>query len=369
MTHFVETRSLMSKRKAAFARPTTGARLISVGVAVPPRRYTQEQVLELFQETDPRVRRLFCNSHIKTRFLYLPEPVNGKIPEETNQQLIDKHLRGALEIGPQAIEQALQPLGLAPYDVDFLCCISSTGLLVPGLTAHLIKQMGFRENVHRVDILGMGCNAAVNGLQTVTAFCRSQPGRIGLMLCVEVCSAAYVPHRKLSSAVVNSLFGDGAAAAVLRYDKRDTWESGPVLIDFEPQIVTDSIDAMRYELEGTKLSFYLDRDIPYVIGQNVEKPIYRLLGRHGLRIRDIDHWIIHSGGKKVIDAIEYNLGLTDHDVRHTLSVLRNFGNLSSGSVLFSFKELVREGVIRERDLGVVIAMGPGTSIETALLSW
>jgi alkylresorcinol/alkylpyrone synthase/polyketide synthase Type III len=169
--------------------------------------------------------------------------------------------------------------------------------------------------------------------------------------------------------VVNSLFGDGAGAAILRCDESDTWETGPIVADFEPHIVTEAIDAMKYELDGTKLSFYLDRDIPYVIGRNVEKPIQRLLGRHGLRIRDVDHWLIHSGGKKVIDAIEYNLGLTDYDVRHTLSVLKNHGNLSSGSVLFSFKELRREGAIAEGDIGVLIAMGPGTSIETALLTW
>ena len=126
---------------------------------------------------------------------------------------------------------------------------------------------------------------------------------------------------------------------------------------------------MKYNLEDTKLSFYLDRDIPYVIGKNVEKPINRLLGRHGLKRRDIDHWIVHAGGKKVIDAIEYNLGLSDRDMRHTLSVLRNYGNLSSGSILFSYKELCGEQVVHEGDLGVAIAMGPGTSIETALLVW
>jgi polyketide synthase Type III len=362
-------RTLASRHKAAFRRPTVGTRIASVGTATPPTRYTQEQVLELFGEKNPKIRRLYCNSHIKTRFLYLPEPVDGTMPDETNEQLIQKHLAGCLEIGPQAIEQALQPLGLAPYDVDFLCCVSSTGLLVPGISAHLIKRMGFRENVWRADLLGMGCNAAMNGLQVVTGLATSQPGKTGLLLCVEVCSAAYVYTNKLSTAVVNSLFGDGAGAAVIRVQEDDTWEMGPMLVDFEPHIVTEALDAMKYELEGTKLSFYLDRDIPYVIGREVEKPVHRLLGRHGLRVRDIDHWVIHSGGKKVIDAIEYNLGLSDYDVRHTLNILKNYGNLSSGSVLFSYKELRREGVVDEGDLGVLIAMGPGTSIETALISW
>ena len=365
----IEVQRIVSPRKAAFHRPAAGPRILSVGTATPPKKYTQEEVLDLFQERNPKIRSLFKASHIGSRYLYLRDPVDGRMPEETNQELLDRHLDGALEIGPQAIEECLRPLGLAPYDIDFLCCVSTTGFLCPGITAHLIKKMIFRENVQRIDMLGMGCNAGVNGFQAVTAFARANPGKLGLLLCVEICSAAYVYNVNLVTAVVNSLFGDGAAAVVVRHDDADTWRQGPVVADFEPHIIPEALMAMRYTLENSKLSFFLARDIPYEIGANVEKPVNRLLGRHGLKRKDIDHWVIHSGGAKVIDAVEYNLGLTDHDMRHTLGVLRNFGNLSSGSILFSFKELCREGVIREGDLGVIIAMGPGTSIETALLTW
>ncbi|MBI4270371.1 MAG: type III polyketide synthase [Candidatus Rokubacteria bacterium] len=365
----IATRRIVSSRKAAFRRPATGPRILSVGAATPPRKYTQDDVLELFQEKDPKVRSLFTSSHINTRYLYLPDPVDGRMVEETNQELLDKHLNGALEIGPQAIEECLRPLGLAPYDIDFLCCVSTTGFLCPSLTAHLIKKMIFRENVRRVDILGMGCNAGVNGLQAVTAFAAANPGKVALLLCVEICSAAYVSNRSMVTGVVNSLFGDGAAAVAVRQDGGDAWQAGPLVVDFESHIIPDAIMAMRYTLEDTKLSFFLGRDIPYEIGANVEKPVSRLLGRHGLKRKDIEHWVVHSGGAKVIDAVEYNLGLTDHDVRHTIGVLKNYGNLSSGSILFSFRELCREGVVREGDLGVTIAMGPGTTIETALLVW
>jgi predicted naringenin-chalcone synthase len=365
----IDLRFKMSARRSRFQQPVVGPRLRSVGTATPPRRFSQQDVLALFGEDDPRIRRLFLNSHIQTRHLFLPEPQNGLLPDETNQQLIDKHRNGALAIGPEAVRDCLEPLGLEPFDVDFLACVSSTGFLCPGLTAFLIQEMGFRPNVRRLDILGMGCNAAMNGLQATTAFAKAHPGKLGLMVCVEICSAAYVRNKSISTAVVNSLFGDGCAAVAITHDSGDGPDDGPLLFDFEPHIITDHIGAMRYDLDGGKLSFYLDRDIPYVIGRNVEKPVHRLLGRHGLKPRDIDHWLVHSGGKKVIDAIEYNLGLTDHDVRHTLHVLQNYGNLSSGSILFSLKELHREGVVEPGDLGVVIAMGPGTSIETGLLAW
>jgi 3,5-dihydroxyphenylacetyl-CoA synthase len=346
-----------------------GARLVSVGTAVPSRSYTQQEVLAWSNETDPKIQRLFRNSHIERRSLYLPEHVDGRPPIESSQDLIDKHLRGALDIGPQAVHGALAPLGLTPADVDFLVCVSSTGFLCPGISAHVIKHMGFRQDIQRLDIVGMGCNAAVNGLQATTALAQTRPGRVGVMLCVEVCSAAYVNSPQMSTAVVNSLFGDGAAAIVVRADDNDPWTLGPRILDFEPFILTDAIGAMRYDLEDSKLSFFLDRDIPFVIGRHVPIPVQALLGRHGLRIEDIDHWLVHSGGKKVIDAIQANLGLPEQAFRHTREVLRTQGNMSSGSVLFSLHALQREQVVQPGDVGVLIAMGPGTSIETALLAW
>jgi len=358
-----------SDKKSKFTCPQSGPRIISVGTANPPRKYTQKEIVDLYGETNRRLTQFFFTSHIQTRHLYLPEPVDGRLPDESNQELIDKHLKGTLEIAPKAIEESLKPHGLSPYDIDFFCALSSTGFLCPGITAHLTKAMGFRENVYRADILGMGCNAGLNGLHHVAALTKANPGKLGLLLCVEICSAAYVYNRTVTTAVVNSLFGDGVAAALVRMSDTDSWEKGPIVADFESHIIPEAIDAMKFQLENEKLSFHLGRDIPYAIGSNVEKPVDRLLGRNNLKRRNIDHWIVHSGGKKVIDAIEFNLGLTDYDVRHTLSVLRNYGNLSSASFLFSYQELCREQKIKKGDLGVSITMGPGTTIETALLVW
>jgi len=128
---------------------------------------------------------------------------------------------------------------------------------------------------------------------------------------------------------------------------------------------------MRYDWDNKqgKFSFFLDPDIPYVVGAHAELVVNRLLSEAGLRRGDISHWLVHSGGKKVIDAIRVNLGLTRHDVRHTTDVLRDYGNLSSGSFLFSYQRLLHEKVARPGDYGVFITMGPGATIETALIQW
>ena len=268
-----------------------------------------------------------------------------------------------------AIQKALSQANLEVDDIDFMVCMTTTGLLCPGLTAHLIKHMNFRNNIQRIDIVGMGCNAAINGMQAATGLARSRPGSNGLLVCIEICSAAYVMNQNLSTAVVNSLFGDGAAAVVLRVDDGSTWKIGPQVIDFESLILTDHIGAMRYDREGSKLSFFLERDIPFVIGRNAHVPIDQLLARNNLERSQIQHWILHSGGKKVIDAIEENLGLPENAVRHTRAILQRLGNVSSGSVLFAYEALRDEGIAKEGDFGVLMAMGPGTSIETALLRW
>ncbi len=352
-----------------FLYPENGPRIVSIGTANPGTRYSQEEIVKIYHETNPVIVGLFQNSHIKYRHLILPEPVDGIMQEETQEQLIRKHRQGAEEFGAKAITECLSLVNLTPRDIDFLCCVSSTGFLCPGITARLIKKMNFRENVHRIDILGMGCNAGLNAINPVVSFARCNPGKNALMVCTEICSAAYVYNKSINTAVVNSLFGDGVAAVLVRQDNCDTWKRGPIVQDFESHIIVESIEAMKFELEQNKLSFFLDRDIPYVIGMNIEKPVSRLLKRNNLKLRHIKHWLVHSGGKKVLDAIEYNLGLTDYDVRHTLHILQNFGNLSSGSFLFSYKELCKEQIIEEGDLGVAITMGPGTTIETALLVW
>lgn len=273
-------------------------RLVEVGTANPENFYTQDEVLNWSGETNPKIQKLFRNSHIETRALYLPKLVDGVPPDESAQSLIDRHLQGALDIGVKAIERALKSGSLAIEDVGFIVCTTSTGFLCPSLTAHLIKHMGFKPNIRRMDLVGMGCNAAVNGMQAATAISQAMPGINGLLVCIEICSAAYVINQDLSTAVVNSLFGDGASAVVIRSDTRDNWQAGPAVLDFEPLIITKAIDAMRYNLEGSRLSFHLDREIPFVIGEHAPIPIGNLLGRHGLQKGDIKHWILHSGGKK-----------------------------------------------------------------------
>jgi alkylresorcinol/alkylpyrone synthase/polyketide synthase Type III len=320
------------------------------------------------------VKSMFKASHIQGRHLVLPEADEAGVPQEDQATLLRKHRVWSLKLGRECIEKALTDTGLSTGDIDYLCCITSTGMMLPGLSAMFVKHLGFRVDCHRTDIVGMGCNAGLNGLNPTANWCAANPGKLALMVCCEVNSALYVYDDTMGTGVVNSLFGDGCAAVLLRADDTDGPTQPlplPQVVDFYSHLIPQAWGAMRYNwsTEHGKFSFYLDRDVPYVLGIHTETPVNGLLSRNKLKRRDIDHWIIHSGGKKVIDAIKYNIGLTDFDVRHTVNILRRFGNLGSGSFLFSYQQLVNEGKIRPGDRAVMMTMGPGSTIETALLHW
>jgi polyketide synthase Type III len=352
-------------------------RITGVGTAVTGEPYSQQELLDTFRITDPKVRSVFLNSAIQRRHLSLPAlGDDGTRVQETQGGLLGKHQTLAVAMGARAIDECLKDTGATVSDIRHLCCVTSTGFLTPGLSALLIREMGIPPWCGRVDVVGMGCNAGLNALGVTAAWSAAHPGELAILLCAEACSAAYVFDSTMRTAVVNSLFGDGAAAIALISDGRadelpGPAATGPRLLGFASHIVTDAFEAMRYDWDDAqgKFSFFLDPDIPYVVGAHAELVVGRLLSGTGLRRSDIRHWLVHSGGKKVIDAIRVNLGLTRHDVRHTTSVLRDYGNLSSGSFLFSYQRLVREDVTRPGDHGVLMTMGPGSTIETALVQW
>lgn len=352
------------------------SKIFGVGTAVPPTSYTQQEILNIFKITDPRVRSIFFNGAIERRSLTLP-PLRPDGPPHIESQgaLLRKHADSGLRIGAEAVIACLKDAEATLGDVRYLCCVTSTGFLTPGFSALLIKELGIDRHCSRLDVVGMGCNAGLNALTAVSGWAEAHPGELALMVCIEVCSAAYVFDGTMRSSVVNSLFGDGAAAVAVLAPSEDDPPGElalcPELLRFSSCIIPDAVGAMRYDWDDVqgKFSFYLDPEVPYVVGAHAEIALDRLLSGTGLKQSDISHWVVHSGGKKVIDAARVNLGLSRYDVRHTTGVLRDHGNLSSGSFLFSYERLYNEEIAQRGDLGVFMTMGPGSTIEMALVRW
>jgi 3,5-dihydroxyphenylacetyl-CoA synthase len=388
-------RELESLEVRAIHRPAPSeertAAITSVASAFPETAYSQEEIRALLGLENRVVKKLLRSPHIRKRHLYLPvrDTSTGRMVPESAADLHAKFRNGALDIGSRAIRNALDAASLSPADVDYMLCVTSSGFMVPGLSSLFSRELGFDRKLLRADVVGMGCNAGLNGLNPLVQWVRNHPGQVALLVCCEINSAMYVLDETPRTGIVNSLFGDGAAAAVLtgyagngtgsmasQPLSSQTLASGslpsgpaPCVIDFESFCIPEQWAAMRFDWndDAGKWSFYLDRDIPYVIGFNVREPVERLLQRNDLDFSAIKHWVLHTGGGAVIDSVKLSLGLAEHDVRHTRSVLRDYGNISSGSFLVSLERLLAEGCVSDGDRGVMVTMGPGAQIEAALL--
>jgi len=340
-------------------------RIIGIGTANPALRLTQEQSFHAVGYQSERIRKMFLNSDIDYRHFYLEGDLNR---EESSDQLNQRYLRGAMKTGCRAIVNCLATAERTVQDVDFLAVCTCTGYVCPDLGSRLIAHMGFRDNVQRASIVGLGCAGAVPALQRAADFVRAHPRRVALMLAVEICSACYYVDNTLETVVGNAICADGAAAFLLGAGQPATLRF-PEIVDFETFLAPEQIEEVGLLHRDGKLRIVLGASIHKLAGPMIEKALQRLLQRHGLSRPDIRFWVVHPGGRKVMDDGQRHLGLTDAQIRFSRAVLRNYGNMSSPTVMFVLDEVVRNGDPCRGDWGIMVALGPGMAAEVALLRW
>lgn len=343
--------------------------VLSIGTANPRRRYSQQQILDLARKysefyRNDRIKQIFLNSDIEFRHLYFD--IDSFNPAETADDLHERFRKGAVEIGKSAIETCLRNGRIGVTDIDYIVVVSCTGYLCPGLSSILIKELEFRTNIQRADLLGMGCAGAMPGLQRAYDFVKAYPGKKALVLAVEICSACYYVDDSLETVVGNAICGDGAAAVVVGTSGQT---SVPKIVGFETLLEPALIDKVGFEQRDGKLRIILSKDIRDVAGTLAKKVITTMLNNFDVPERQIAHWILHSGGRKVIDNVQKEMNLSDEQVAHSKRVLKNFGNMSSPTVLFALQETLNHARPKAGDRGVMLAMGPGLALESALLQW
>ncbi len=341
-------------------------RIVATGTANPPHRFTQEEAYRLAGYSSQRILEIFQNSDIEYRHFYVDlENINR---HETSDELNQRYTRGAMETGCRAIQKCLEGAGLGTRDIDLFLVCTCTGYLCPDLGSRLIGDMGFRRDVQRAPLLGLGCAGALPTLQRAWDFARARPGRRALMLAVEICSASYYLDHTLETVVGNAICADGAAAFVLCAESANGARY-PEVIDFESFLAPDQLDKVGFEQREGKLRIILAAEIRDLAAPMIERVLEPLLERNGLARSDIRFWVAHPGGRKVIDNLQAAMNLTDDQLRFSKTVLRNFGNMSSATVMFVLDEVVRTGSPQPGDWGVMTALGPGMAAEAVLLRW
>src|ERR1700758_3946949 len=213
-------------------------RIIGIGTANPVLRLTQEQSFHAVGYQSERIRKMFLNSYISYRHFYLEGDLKR---EESSDQLNQRYLRGAMKTACRAIVNCLATAERTVQDVDFLAVCTCTGYVCPDLGIRLISHSGFRYNVQRASIVGLGCAGAVPTLQRAADFVRAHPRRVALMLAVEICSACYYVDNTLETVVGNAICADGAAAFLLGAGQPATLRF-PEIVDFETFLAPEQIE-------------------------------------------------------------------------------------------------------------------------------
>ncbi|MBA3677429.1 MAG: type III polyketide synthase [Sphingosinicella sp.] len=332
------------------------AALLSVATAVPETILLQEEAKGLAKKLFgtrsrhfDKLAPVFDNAGIEKRHMVRPTAwYEGDYGWKERNHV---YLEAAEKLYIEAAEKALALAGIRPAAVDALVTVSTTGIATPSLEARVACRMGFRDDVERVPVFGLGCAGGVTGLATAGRLAGRD--RIILFVTVELCSTS-IRLDKLSKAniVATALFGDGAAACVVRGG-----EGGIAGIGGGGEILwPDTLGIMGWDVEDPGLGVIFDRSIPPFVEANMAEGVGRILDKAGLGGTRIDRFVCHPGGAKVIAALEQSLDLATGALDHERAVLREYGNMSAPTVLFVLEKLIAEGLPAHT---LLLALGPG----------
>ena len=338
--------------------------LVALATSVPPYPLDQEAAVararHLFAGAAnlDRLLPVFANSGIRRRYASVPldwfEEPHGW-PERNR-----RYLATALDLLESATGRALDHAGIAALEIGAIVVVSTTGIATPSLDALLIERMRLMPTVQRLPIFGLGCAGGVLGLARAATIAAAMPDKAVLLLVVELCSLTFRrADRAKSNIVAAALFGDGAAAAVLRCGGQ-----GPAVIAAGEHTWPQTLDIMGWEVAEDGLKPVFSRDIPQLVADRLGAAACDFLARHGLTPADIDRFVCHPGGPKVIDALEHAFRLVPGVLSDARAVLRDYGNMSAASVLF----VLERALERQWERALVTALGPGFTAGFVVLS-
>jgi alkylresorcinol/alkylpyrone synthase len=347
--------------------------IAAVGSSLPAHYYPQEELLEAFRRhwakrhyNLDRLEDLHRNVLVGGRHLALPIEEYEHL--ETWGQANDAWIRVAQEVGERAIRDGLRKAELDTDDIDALITVTVTGVATPSIDARLANRLRLPSRVKRVPIFGLGCVAGTAGVARAADYVRAYPDHVAVLLSVELCSLT-LQREDLSipNLIASGLFGDGAAAAIVVGNRRET--AGPRIVDSRSVFYPDSEEVMGWQITEEGFRIVLSADVPKVVHRHVREDVDSFLSDHGLGRKDVSVWVSHPGGPKVLEAMQAALDLPDEALDSAWRSLREVGNLSSTSVLLVLQDIMESGAPEPGSYGLMLAMGPGFCSELVLLRW
>lgn len=343
-----------------------------IGTSVPPNRYTKAECLAAFEQSD-WFHRLGVRSHyiaqnvlkrnngIETRRLAVDSLKEAFCIDPDT--LAQRYLMHAPPLATQSALAAMADAGVNAPQIDAVVVSTCTGYLCPGLSGHVIERLNLRADTQAFDLVGQGCAAALPNLSLGNALIASNTAEHVLSICVEVSSAAMYLDDDPGVLISACLFGDGAGAAVLSRKpasaKSIRWKQFASFIDPAHR------DALKFEQRGGMLRNILTRAVPTLAAEHGFRVLESVLRASNLTMQDVNTWILHAGGRDVLQAIEKRFELTAQDLRYSAAMLREYGNLSSAFVYFVLEAALADNA--EKGLWWLSSFGAGFSCHGALL--
>ncbi len=342
--------------------------LASLATAVPPHRFSQEEAHILAQQMFPGFEHLesvFANTGIEQRHSCVPLEWFSKPHDWVDRNAI--YEEAALDLLERAAREAMDKAGALPREIGALMTVSTTGLSVPSLDAKLLHRLGLDPTTERLPVFGLGCAGGVSGMARAARLAKTYDGQYVLMLCVELCGLNF---RQGDANKVNyissALFGDGAAALLVRAnhgDERAARGLGQILAVGEHNW-PDTLDMMGWSIEQDGFGVVMSTSIPQFARSGLRAAAEAFLARHGYGFADLAGLVSHPGGRKVLDAIAVALDIEEQELVHSWDVLRDYGNMSSPTVLFVLDRTIAS---QRQGPHLMVAFGPGFTVSFALI--
>src|SRR5258707_7363182 len=353
-------------------------KIASAASAFPKHYYSQKFLLEKLQEywgdrlRNPKtLARLHRNVTVDGRYLAMPAEDYYNLA--TFGQANDVWIKVAQELGEQALCRALHHAGLQPRELGALFFTSVTGISSPSIDALLINRMGLSPNIRRVPIFGLGCVAGAAGIARASDYVRAYPSQAAALVSVELCSLT-LQREDLSVAnlISSGLFADGTAAVIVtgsEFEAEGREITGPNILATRSVFYPSTEEMMGWNISEKGFRIILSTEVPTLIRENLGRDVDAFLADNGHKRSDLNSWVLHTGGPKVLEASADALGLHNGELKASWGCLRKVGNLSSASVLVVLEDVMKNRRPAPVTLGLLAAMGPGFCSELLLLQW
>ncbi|WP_379967769.1 type III polyketide synthase [Ectobacillus sp. sgz5001026] len=357
-------------------------KIVSAGICPPPHEFTQQSVEKFvshlfdgsFKDMG-RLLKVFANGQIEKR--HFTKDLAWFKEEHTFEERNDVYIEYAVAFGVKAIQNCLQSERflkefVSVEEIDAFFFISSSGLATPTIDARIMNILPFSSHTKRIPLWGLGCAGGAVGLSRAFEYCQAFPNAKVIVLTVELCSLTFQRNDKSKSNLIGtSLFADGVACVFITGDEVSISSALPVLPIFkgsQSTLMKDSEDVMGWNIRNNGLHVIFSKDIPSIIRSWLRPNVVRFLHDKGLELQDVSHFIAHPGGKKVLEAYEDSLGMSLEHTRVSFEVLRDYGNMSSATLLYVIERYL--SLVNEPgQFGLLAALGPGFSSELLLVEW